>query len=184
MGMLRNIAWIFMVCSTKTCYHVSLKKALVLPISCYLNFTLQIIFWYIFAKSGGLTDNSEISKMIAVLLIIQSYQSERLKAYSTFLDMLFISFITDSNLQKRGINGICNSPQCLSVLFQCKVDWDDTTQTLVTARDSGGLWKVGTIFLECEKNMPIFYIPIPTRVVKMFWFGSEKANQFYIYFKF
>ena len=50
--------------------------------------------------------------------------------------MLFISFIKDSH-----------SP----FLLQCKVDSDDTIQTLVNTRERGRLWKVGTIFLECEK---------------------------------
>ena len=35
-------------------------------------------------------------------------------------------------------------------LLQCKVDSDH--MSLVTAWDRGGLWKVGTIFLECEKK--------------------------------
>ena len=43
------------------------------------------------------------SKMIVLIVITQAYQNERLKAYSTLLDMLFISFIKDTNLQKRGI---------------------------------------------------------------------------------
>ena len=49
--------------------------------------------------------------------------------------MLFTSFIKDSY-----------SP----FLLQCKVDSDH--MSLVTAWDRGGLWKVGTIFLECEKK--------------------------------
>ena len=52
------------------------------------------------AKSRGGTDDS---KMIVVIVITQPYQNERLKVYNTLLDMLFISFITESNLQKRGI---------------------------------------------------------------------------------
>ena len=44
-----------------------------------------------------------ISKMIVLIMINQPYQNERLKAYSILLDMLFTSFIKDSNLQKRGI---------------------------------------------------------------------------------
>ena len=43
MGLLRNITWISMVYSTKTCQ--SLKEILLLPISCYLK--LRIIFWCI-----------------------------------------------------------------------------------------------------------------------------------------
>ena len=45
-GMLRNIAWISIVYSTKTCYHKMLKDILLLPISCYLK--LQIIFCHNF----------------------------------------------------------------------------------------------------------------------------------------
>ena len=43
-----------------------------------------------YEKPGGGTDGS---KMIIVIVIIHSYQNERLKAYNTLLDMLFISFI-------------------------------------------------------------------------------------------
>ena len=71
-----------------------------------------------------------------VIVLIQPAQNEKLKAYITLLDILFISFIKDSH-----------SP----FLLQCKVDSDDTTQTLVNTRERGGLWKVGTIFLECKK---------------------------------
>ena len=44
-----------------------------------------------------------ISKMIVLILIIQPCQNEKLKAYSTLLDVSFISFIKDLHLQKRGI---------------------------------------------------------------------------------
>ena len=66
-------------------------------------------------------------------------------------------------------------------LLQCKVDSD--LMSLVTAWDRGGLWKVGTIFLECEKNISIFYIAIPISV-KIFRFGFKNAKQFYSCFKF
>ena len=41
-----------------------------------------------------------LAKMIVAIVIIQPYQNERLAAYNTLLDMLFISTIKDSNLQK------------------------------------------------------------------------------------
>ena len=45
--------------------------------------------------------------------------------------------------------------QCSSVLQACKVE-EDESQTLVNARDGGGLWKVNInmqqIFIHCEKN--------------------------------
>ena len=44
-----------------------------------------------------------IAKMTVVVVIIQPYQSERLKADNTLLEMFFISSIKDSDLQKRGI---------------------------------------------------------------------------------
>ena len=54
-----------------------------------------------------------ISKLIELIAIIQQYQNERLKTYSAVMDMLFISFTKDSNLQKRGIriHTISNSYQ-------------------------------------------------------------------------
>ena len=54
--------------------------------------------------------------------------------------------------------------------IQNKVDSDDTTQILITARDKGGLWKVGTIFLECEKIFRSFTLqfqPIQNLVQNM-----------------
>ena len=46
------------------------------------------------------------------------------------------------------------SKQCLSILLCCKIDFDDT-QTLINAKDRGGLWRVNeavqNIFIECEK---------------------------------
>ena len=54
-----------------------------------------------------------ISKLIELIAIIQQYQNERLKTYSAVMDMLFISFTKDSNLQKKGIriHTISNSYQ-------------------------------------------------------------------------
>ena len=44
--------------------------------------------------------------------------------------------------------------QCLSILLCCKID-SDNTQTLINAKDRGGLWRInGTvqnIFIECDK---------------------------------
>ena len=54
--------------------------------------------------------------------------------------------------------------------IQNKVDSDDTTQILITARDKGGLWKVGTIFLEREKIFRSFTLqfqPIQNLVQNM-----------------
>ena len=52
--------------------------------------------------------------------------------------------------------------------IQNKVDSDDTTQILITARDKGGLWKVGTIFLECEEIFHLLHC---------------NSNQFRIWFR-
>ena len=71
---------------------------------CYqylVTWNCSIIFWYIHLCK--LTDDS---KNDCGIVIIQPYQNERLKAYSTLLDILFISFIKDSNLQKNKGTGI------------------------------------------------------------------------------
>ena len=47
-----------------------------------------------------------IAKMIVVIVISQPYQNERLKVYSTLLDMLLISFIKDSNYKKEEYDSI------------------------------------------------------------------------------
>ena len=104
-----------------------------------------------------------ISKMIVLIVIIQPYQNEGLKIYGTLLDMLSIGFIKDSNLQKREIRIHTTG---------------NVYQALITTRDRGGLWKVnefvGTTIFECEKNISIFYILIPTSV-KMFRFVSKNV---------
>ena len=70
-----------------------------------------------------------ISKMIVLILIIQPYQIEKLKAYSTLLDMLLISFIKDSNLQKRGIR-IHTTSNAYQFYYNVKLVDSDDTQTL------------------------------------------------------
>ena len=70
-----------------------------------------------------------ISKMIVLILIIQPYQNEKLKAYSTLLDMLLISFIKDSNLQKRGIR-IHTTSNAYQFYYNVKLVDSDDTQTL------------------------------------------------------
>ena len=80
------------------------------------------------------------SKMFVLIVIIQPYQNERLKAYSTLLDMLFISFIKDTNFKKGECESILSAMD-INFITLYIVD-SENTQLSVTARDRGGLWKV------------------------------------------
>ena len=67
--------------------------------------------------------------------------------------MLFTNYILSSNFQKIKIVFILNTVY-QPILLCCKIDSDDT-QTLISAKDQGGLWRASetaqNIFIECEK---------------------------------
>ena len=80
--------------------------------------------------------------------------SEReLRSLQILLAMLFTNYILSSNFQKINIK-IVFILKSLSILLCCKTDSDDT-QTLINAKDQGGLWRVNetdqNIFIEYEK---------------------------------
>ena len=65
--------------------------------------------------------------------------------------MLFTNYILSSNFQKINIK-IVFILKSLSMLLCCKIDSDDT-QTLINAKDQGGLWRVN----ETVQNISIEY---------------------------
>ena len=68
--------------------------------------------------------------------------------------MLFTNYVLSSNFQKIKIVFIVNS------VYQYYCADSDDTQTLLNAKDRGGLWRVDetveNIFIECKKVFPSF----------------------------
>ena len=82
-------------------------------------------------------------------MILLNFLEENWKVYSILLFMLFTNYVLSSNFQKIKIVFILNS------VYQYYCADSDDTQTLLNAKDWGGLWRVDetvqNIFIECEK---------------------------------